>query len=153
MSMQTEAREHNSCAPSHHVCSCHKWNEFPANIWGQRTFLWCYVGKKYCPLLHPTPNHRHQPISLPKLLLNLDLQKINCLVESVASTLSLKLGWDCVGGPGPAVRPSKLWQVFDQQPTSVTYILMWAIRLLLMRHLRDKRIMPAAQAMVEVQLN
>ena len=42
-------------------------------------------------LLHPTQNHRHQPISLPKSLLNLELQKINCFVESVASTLSLKL--------------------------------------------------------------
>lgn len=59
-------------------------------------------------LLHPTHNHRHQPISLPKSLLNLELQKINRFVESIASALSLKLGCDCVGGPGPAVRPSKL---------------------------------------------
>lgn len=31
MSMQTEAREHNSCGPGHHVCSCHDWTEVPAN--------------------------------------------------------------------------------------------------------------------------
>lgn len=144
-------------SPGHHVCSCHAWNEIPANVCGQRTFLLCYVDKKCCPLLHPTHHCRHQPISGPKLFLNLQLQKVNCFVESIASALSLKQGCDCIeGGPSPAkatVQPSKLWQVFYQQPTSVTYILMWAIRLLLMRHLRDKRIMLAAQAMVEVQLN
>lgn len=126
--------------------------------WGPSQYL---RPKNFLIMLHwqevlPTCNHRHQPISWPKLLLNLELQKVNCFVESIASALSLKLGCDFLGGPGPtkaSVQRSKLWQVFYQQPTSVTYILMWAIRLLLMRHLRDKRIMFAAQAMVEVQLN
>ena len=60
------------------------------------------------------------------------------------------------GGRGGPRQLSSL-QSYDKpstwQPTSVTYILIGAIRLLLMRHLRDKRIMLAAWAVVKVQLN
>lgn len=90
MIMQTEARESKGCAlstPGLCVCSGHNQNEVPANAWDQRAFLLCYLGKKYCSLFHP-PIIRHQPISRPKLLLSLELQKVNCFAESTASTLS-----------------------------------------------------------------
>lgn len=67
--------------------------------------------------------------------------------------LSLGWGWCGVGGTGQLSSLQSYDKSSTWQPTSLTYILICAIRLLLMRRLRDKRITLTARAVVKVQLN
>lgn len=104
--------------------------------------------------LHPSPEPQMSPV-LPSQGESLISNRRNQTALGESSVLEWNLGLArcAVGGTRQLSRLQSYDKSSTWQPTSVTYILICAIRLVLMRHLRDKRIMPAAQAVVKVQSN